>query len=142
MLETPIHAGFVSRRPTQAVYLPTGRTLDRSSDYRKHEAMALAAAPTLTRQTDALRRLLETNRHNGYAAMNKDYSNRSYNGTASAIGVPILLDGHAVGSLNLMCLRNTLDEAGVIDCFIAPLQQASAAIVAALAGLRSGVVQP
>src|SRR5271168_4127659 len=47
MLETLIHAGFVSRHPTQAVYFPTGRTLDLSSGYKKHEEMAIVAAPIL-----------------------------------------------------------------------------------------------
>jgi IclR family transcriptional regulator, mhp operon transcriptional activator len=222
MLETLIHAGFVSRRPSQPVYLPTGRTLDLSSGYQKHEEMALAAAPTLARlhkalqwpsdvavfdrdamvvartsrgegfvhfnrrpgyrapllgtslglaflgfcddetrdaalaalgessdpwnalarQPETLRRLLATVRRNGYAVMDKDYSERSYNGTASAVGVPILLGGRPVGSLNLMFLRDAIDEAGVIARFIAPLQQASAAVAEALAAIRSGADAP
>ena len=47
MLETLIHAGFVTRHPTQPLYVPTGRTLDLSSGYQRHEEMALAAAPVL-----------------------------------------------------------------------------------------------
>src|SRR3984885_1611998 len=47
MLETLMHAGFVSRHPAQPVYLPTGKTLDLSSGYQKHEEMAMVAAPIL-----------------------------------------------------------------------------------------------
>ena len=77
-------------------------------------------------------------RRNGYAAMNKDYSDRSYSGVASAIGVPVLLGGTAVGSLNLMYLRNSIDEAGVITRYIKPLQEAAAAIAQALNAMRAG----
>ncbi len=53
--------------------------------------------------------------------MNEDYSRTSYNGVASAIGVPVLIGGIAVGSLNLMYLRNSLGEADVVARFVAPL---------------------
>jgi IclR family mhp operon transcriptional activator len=48
MLETLIHAGFITRHPAQPLYVPTGRTLDLSSGYRRHEEMALVAAPVLS----------------------------------------------------------------------------------------------
>lgn len=216
MLETLIHAGFVSRHPNQPVYLPTGRTLDLSSGYQKHDEMALVAAPILTRlhrelqwpsdvavfdrdamvlartsrgegfvhfnrrpgyrapllgtslgmaylafcgedtreaalealrtspdpwnaiirQPEKLSRLLATVRRNGYATMNTSYAESSYNGTASAVGMPILLCGVAVGSLNLMYLRNSIDEAGVVSRFLKPLQEGATAIADALASIR------
>ena len=218
MLETLIHAGFVSRHPGQPVYFPTGRTLDLSSGYQKHEEMALVAAPVLTRlhrelqwpsdvavfdrdamvvartsrgegfvqfnrrpgyrapllgtslgmaflafcgegtrasalealstsddpwnaiirRPEKLKRLLATVRRNGYATMNTDYANVSYNGTASAIGLPIILEGSAVGSLNLMYLRNSIDETGVVSRFLEPLQQGATAIGEALSRFRGG----
>jgi IclR family mhp operon transcriptional activator len=218
MLETLMHAGFVSRHPTQSVYLPTGRTLDLSSGYQKHEEMAMVAAPILVqlhkelqwpsdaavfdrdamvvartsrgegvlhfnrrpgyrapllgtslgmaflafcneetrraaiaalssstdpwnaivRQPDKLKRLLATVRRNGYATMNTAYSDASYNGVASAVGLPILMNGLAVGSLNLMYLRSSIDEAGVIARFVQPLQKGAAAIAQALAAVRAG----
>ncbi len=218
MLETLIHAGFVSRHPGQPVYQPTGRTLDLSSGYQNYEEMALVAAPVLARlhrqlqwpsdvavfDRDAmvvartsrgegfvhfdrrqgyrapllgtslgmaflafcdegtrasalgalstsndpwnaiirapkkLDRLLATVRRNGYATMNRDYADSSYHGTASAIGLPILLNGAAVGSLNLLYLRNSIDEAGVVSRFVEPLQEGATAIAEALSGLRSG----
>ena len=218
MLETLIHAGYVSRHPTQPVYLPTGRTLDLSSGYQKHEEMALVAAPVLTllhkelqwpsdvavfdgdamvlartsrgegfvhfnrrpgyrapllgtslgmaflafcdaatreaalaalsastdpwnaiiRQPAKLERLLATVRRQGYATMNPDYASASYNGVASAVGVPILLGGAAVGSLNLMYLRSVSAEAGVIARFVGPLREGAAAIAQALGAMRAG----
>lgn len=216
MLETLIHAGLVARHPTKAVYVTTGRTLELSSGYQKHEEMALAAAPILARLHNALQwpsdvsvfdgdamvvartsrsegvlhfnrrpgyrapllgtslgmaflafcdpktraqalavlaasddpwnavvhdperleRLLASVRDNGYASMNKDYSRTSYNGVASAIGVPVLIGGVAVGSLNLMYLRNSLGEADVVARFVAPLQAAAAEIADALSAMR------
>lgn len=218
MLETLIHAGLVARHPTKAVYVTTGRTLELSSGYQKHEEMALAAAPILARlhaalqwpsdvsvfdgdamvvartsrsegvlhfnrrpgyrapllgtslglaflafcdpgtraqalaalagsddpwnavihHPETLERLLAGVRENGYASMNKDYSRTSYNGVASAIGVPVLIGGVAVGSLNLMYLRNSLDEADVVARFVAPLRAAAAEIAGALAAMRGG----
>ncbi|TGE01652.1 helix-turn-helix domain-containing protein [Methylobacterium nonmethylotrophicum] len=218
MLETLIHAGLVARHPERPVYVTTGRTLELSSGYQKHEEMALAAAPILARlhaglqwpsdvsvfdgdamvvartsrregvlhfnrrpgyrapllgtslgmaflafcdattragalaalsgssdpwnavarDPAAVEALLETVRRNGYASMNKDYSDTSYNGVASAIGVPVLLGGVAVGSLNLMYLRNSLDEADVVARFVAPLRTAAEEIAGALAGMRGG----
>jgi IclR family transcriptional regulator, mhp operon transcriptional activator len=218
MLETLMHAGFVARHPMQSIYVPTGRTLDLSAGYQRHEEMALVAAPVLsalhqqlqwpsdvavfdvdamvvartsrdegrlhfnrrpgyrapllgtslglsflafcdaeTRRTAlallgastdpwnqimdrpvALQELLETIRKNGYATMHPDYSELAYNGIASAVGVPVLIGGVAVGSLNLMYLRNSIDEAGVIARFIAPLQEAAAAIARALTVAHAG----
>jgi IclR family mhp operon transcriptional activator len=218
MLETLMYAGFVSRHPTQAVYLPTGRTLDLSCGYQKHEEMATVAGPVLFRlhkelqwpsdvavfdrdamvvartsrgegflhfnrrpgyrapllgtsigmaflafcaeetrqsalaalssstdpwnaiikQPEKLKRLLATVRRNGYATMNTAYSDVSYNGAASAVGLPILVNGVAVGSLNLMFLRSSIDEAGAIAGFLKPLQRGAAAIAQALAAVRAG----
>lgn len=218
MLETLIHAGFVSRHPTQAVYFPTGRTLDLSCGYEKHEEMAMVAAPILLRlykelqwpsdvavfdrdamvvartsrgagflhfnrrpgyrapllgtslgkaflafcaeetrhaalialgassdpwdaivkQPEKLKRLLATARRNGYGTMNKAYSEIAYNGAASAVGVPILINGIAFGSLNVMYLRSAIDEAGAIARFVKPLQKAAAQIAQALADIRAG----
>ena len=217
MLETLIYAGFVSRHPTQPIYLPTGRTLDLSSGYQKHAEMATVAAPVLValhkelqwpsdvavfdrdamivartsrghgflhfnrrpgyrapllgtslgmaflafcpqetrqsalaalsassepwnaiiKQPDKLKRLLATVRRNGYATMNAVYSEVSYNGAASAVGLPILINGVAVGSLNFMYLRSSLDEAGAIARFLKPLQKGAAAIAQALAAARA-----
>jgi len=217
MLETLMHAGFVARHPAEPIYMPTGRTLDLSSGYQRHEEMALAAAPILARlhkelqwpsdvavfdqdamvvartsrgagfvhfnrrpgyrapllgtslgmsflafcndetrtsalaalaaSTDSwnaivrepkkLQALLNTVRKRGYATMNKEYSDSSYGGMASAVGVPVLLEGAAVGSLNLMYLRNSIDEAGVIAHFIRPLKQAAADIAQALSVMRA-----
>jgi IclR family transcriptional regulator, mhp operon transcriptional activator len=217
MLETLIYAGFVSRHATQPIYLPTGKTLDLSSGYQKHEEMATVAAPILTslhkqlqwpsdvavfdrdamvvartsrgegflhfnrrpgyrapllgtslgmaflafcseetrqaacaalshssepwnaivKQPEKLERLLVTVRRNGYATMNATYSDVSYSGAASAVGLPILLNGIAVGSINCMYLRSSMDEAGAVARFLKPLQKGAGAIAQTLAAVRA-----
>jgi IclR family mhp operon transcriptional activator len=52
MLETLIHAGFVTRDPEQAVYRPTGRTLELGAGYGLHREVGEAAGAVMT----ALRR--------------------------------------------------------------------------------------
>ncbi len=54
MLETLIHAGFVRRHPRQAVYLPTGKTLELSAGYVRHREIGLAATPVMTRLRGAV----------------------------------------------------------------------------------------
>ncbi len=216
MLETLIHAGFIVRQPMRAVYLPTGRTLDLSAGYQRHEEMALVAAPVLgalrqclkwpsdvavfdgdamvvaqtsrgpgrldfnrgpgyrapllgssiglsflafcskadrarglaavkagpepwnapARNTATLHRLLARLRRDGYATMHPAYASAAYDGTASAVGVPILHGGVAVGSLNVMYLRDTIDEAAAIARFVAPLREAATEIAQALGDMR------
>lgn len=218
MLETLIHAGFVLRHPVSGRYLPTGRTLQLSSGFQRHEEMGLAAAAVLTglhrdlgwpsdvavfdgdamlvsrtsrqegvlhfnrrvgyrapllgtslglaylafcdletrdaalaslqasndpwdaaaRDPDRLRDLLADIRGSGYATMDDHYSARAYSGVASAIGVPILLGERAAGSLNLMYLRHSLDEAQVASRYGRPLRAAADRIATALEALRSG----
>jgi IclR family mhp operon transcriptional activator len=218
MLETLMHVGFVARHPAEPIYMPTGRTLDLSSGYQRHEEMALAAGPVLARlhkelqwpsdvavfdqdamvvartsrgagfvhfnrrpgyrapllgtslgmsflafcdettranalaalaaSTDPwsaiarepkkLQGMLNIVRKRGYATMSQDYSDSSYGGMASAVGVPIPLGGAAVGSLNLMYLRNSIDETRVIARFVQPLKDAAADIAQALGAIRAG----
>lgn len=52
MLETLIHAGLIVRRRDEAVYVPTGRTLELSAGYAAHREVGLAATPVM----EALRR--------------------------------------------------------------------------------------
>lgn len=221
MLETLISAGFVVRDRDHAIYLPTGRTLDLSSGYQRHEEMALIAAPVLAglrqrlkwpsdvavfdgdamvvaqtsrgpgrldfnrrpgyrapllgssiglayfafcseaerarsltalkaapepwntpaRNAATLRRLLSGLRRRGYATMHPAYGSTAYDGTASAVGVPILLDRVAVGSLNVMYLRDTIDEASAVASFVAPLREAAVSIALALDALRRPVTR-
>jgi len=217
MLETLMHAGFVARHPAEPIYMPTGRTLDLSSGYQRHEEMALAAGSVLARlhkklqwpsdvavfdqdamvvartsrgagflhfnrrpgyrapllatslgksflafcdektrenavaalatsndpwnaivrEPKKLQATLNAVRKRGYATMNKDYSDSSYGAMASSVGVPVLLGDAAVGSLNLMYLRNSIDEARVIARFVQPLKQAAADIAQALNAMRA-----
>lgn len=82
--------------------------------------------------------MLNIVRKRGYATMSQDYSDSSYGGMASAVGVPIPLGGAAVGSLNLMYLRNSIDETRVIARFVQPLKDAAADIAQALGAIRAG----
>jgi IclR family mhp operon transcriptional activator len=47
MLETLVHAGFVMRHPTRAVYMPTGKTLELSSGYALHRQVGMIVTPVL-----------------------------------------------------------------------------------------------
>ena len=91
----------------------------------------------IIKHPEKLERLLVTVRRNGYATMNATYSDVSYSGAASAVGLPILLNGIAVGSINCMYLRSSMDEAGVIARFLRPLQKAAGAIAQTLAAVRA-----
>jgi IclR family transcriptional regulator, mhp operon transcriptional activator len=52
--------------------------------------------------------------------------------------VPVLLGGVAVGSLDRMNLRNSVDEADVVARFVARLPPAAAEIADALSAMRGG----
>jgi len=103
--------------------------------------MALSASgdpwDAIIKQPEKLKRLLATVRRNGYSTMNKAYSETAYNSVASAVGLPILINGMAVGSLNVMYLRSSIDEAEAIARFVKPLQKGAAAIARALANIRA-----
>ncbi|TPG49925.1 IclR family transcriptional regulator [Roseomonas nepalensis] len=71
----------------------------------------------------------------GYAAMDEDYAAREYGGLASAIAVPVLVDGLAAASLNLMYLREAIDRAAVVDRLLPVLREAAGELAAAVAGL-------
>ncbi|RKK04412.1 MarR family transcriptional regulator [Pseudoroseomonas wenyumeiae] len=47
MLETLIHAGLVVRQRGEAVYVPTGRTLELSAGYVAHREVGIAATPVM-----------------------------------------------------------------------------------------------
>lgn len=217
MLETLIHAGFVTRHPEQPRYLPTGRTLELSAGYELQRELGLAAAPVLTRlrrsvgwpsdiavfdgdammvvhtsrgeggrflferqpgfrapilatslglaflaycpeaeRREALDRaarlpepwneparqpalfaaLMGQVRAQGYAGMNEAYSGRDYGGMASAVGVPVLADGVAIAALNLMYLREAIDQASVVQKLLPALRQAAEELGAVLEGLK------
>lgn len=218
MLETLIAAGFVARHATHARYLPTGRTLNLSSGYQRHEEMALAAAPVLAalhkrlqwpsdvavfdgdamvvaqtsrgegflqfnrrpgyrapllgtslglsylafsspavrsaalarlagsaapwdgalRKPTALARRLDQIRIHGYATMNRDYGSTAYGGAASAIGVPVRSADTLHGSLNVMFLHGSIEQAAAIERFAVPLHEAAAEIARALQAIRGG----
>jgi IclR family mhp operon transcriptional activator len=221
MLETLIHAGLVVRHPDQAVYLPTGRTLELSAGYAAHREVGLAATPVM----EALRRstgwpsdvavfdgdamvvahtsrvegrllfgrrsgyrapILATSlgraflafcepaereralslatrsaepwnepardaaraeaflreiRAQGYAVMDDAYSAREYGGLASAIGVPVLLNGAAIAALNLMYLNEASQRDEIVRRFLPLLQDAARELSGALAQSRGGASQ-
>lgn len=73
----------------------------------------------------------------GFATMDEAYSAREYNGSASAIGVPILVQGMAKAALNVMYLREALSEAEAVDRFLPVLRQAAQDLSLTIPGLRS-----
>ncbi len=54
------------------------------------------------------------------------------------IGLPILLNGTAVGSLNCMYLRGSTEEADAVVRLLHPQQKGAAGIAQALAAIRAG----
>jgi IclR family mhp operon transcriptional activator len=54
---------------------------------------------------------------------------------ASAIAVPVLAGGVAAASLNLMYLRDAIDQAAVVERLLPLLREAAAELGAAVAGL-------
>ncbi|WP_159347091.1 IclR family transcriptional regulator domain-containing protein [Roseomonas harenae] len=71
----------------------------------------------------------------GYAAMDEAYASREYGGMASAIAVPVLASGVAAASLNLMYLRDAIDQAAVVERLLPVLREAASELGAAVAGL-------
>ncbi|SHJ58637.1 transcriptional regulator, IclR family [Roseomonas rosea] len=218
MLETLIHAGLVVRQRDQAVYVPTGRTLELSAGYAAHREVGIAATPVM----EALRRsigwpsdvgvfdgdamvvahtsrvegrllfgrrpgyrapILATSlgraflafcepaererslqlaarspepwnelardpqradaalravREAGFAVMDDAYAAREYGGLASAIGVPVLLGGHAIAALNLMYLNEAAQRDEVVRRFLPVLQEAAREVSEALGKSRRG----
>ena len=102
-------------------------------------ALAQSTDPwnAIIRQPEKLKRLLASVRRNGYATMNTAYSDLSYSGAASAVGLPILVNGIAVGSVNCMYLRSSMHEADAVARFLKPLQNGAAAIAQALLAVRA-----
>jgi IclR family mhp operon transcriptional activator len=205
MLETLIHAGFVRRHPQQAIYLPTGKTLELSGGYALHREVGVAAMPVMTRlrqavgwpsdvgvfdgdamvvahtsrgegrflferrtgfrapilatslgraylafcdnadreralvlaarspepwntilqRPEALEQDLAAIRAAGFACMEESYARREYGGLASAIAVPVLAQGRAVASLNLMYLRDAMDLDTVVQRMMPLLRDAA-----------------
>jgi IclR family mhp operon transcriptional activator len=71
----------------------------------------------------------------GYAVMDEAYASREYGGMASAIAVPVLAGGVAAASLNLMYLRDAIDQAAVVERLLPLLREAAVELGAAVAGL-------
>jgi IclR family mhp operon transcriptional activator len=74
-------------------------------------------------------------RQAGFAVMNEAYSTREYGGLASAIGVPVLVDGVAVAALNLMYLREAIERSDAVERLLPVLRQAASDLGSAFSGL-------
>lgn len=88
------------------------------------------------RQPASLEALLHRIRTEGYAGMDEAYAARDYGGMASAIGVPVLEGGVAIAALNLMYLRDAIDQGSVVQKLLPALQQAARELAEALSGLK------
>ncbi|MFC3124219.1 IclR family transcriptional regulator C-terminal domain-containing protein [Pseudoroseomonas globiformis] len=103
----------------------------------RQRAIALAArSPEPWNQAlqspGALEASLEAIRAAGYATMEESYAAREYGGQASAIAVPVLSAGRAMASLNLMYLREAMDQETVVLRMLPLLREASSELSAAL----------
>jgi IclR family mhp operon transcriptional activator len=70
------------------------------------------------------------------AIMDEAYSARGYGRLASAIGVPVLLNGNAIAALNLMYLNEAAGRDEIVRRFLPVLQGAAREVSDALAQSR------
>lgn len=73
-----------------------------------------------------LERRLATIRQSGYAVMDNTYSQAEYGGTIWAIAVPVASGGRVYGALNIMLLRETVDEEMVKERYLPLLKDTAA----------------
>ncbi|MCR0980796.1 helix-turn-helix domain-containing protein [Roseomonas populi] len=107
----------------------------------RERALALAAASPdpwnePARDPPRAERFLRVVREAGFATMDDAYAAREYGGLASAIGVPVLLDGVAVAALNLMYLNEATERDEVVRRLLPVLQGAAGEVSVALARSR------
>lgn len=85
-----------------------------------------------TRVPRGLDRQLEEVRAAGYAIMDDTYSRSEYGGTIWAAAVPVQDGAQVHGALNIMLLRDAVDEATVRERYLPRLKESAAELVAAL----------
>lgn len=83
----------------------------------------------LARDETFIRKLVEQARRDGFATNQGDWQSQKKIG---AVAVPILHQGKALGSLNVIYLNKAVSPAEAVQRFVPPLQQAAAKIMAAL----------
>lgn len=84
----------------------------------------------LARNPSELHGALTDIRTNGYATMTPSYSTAEYKNRISSIGVPILSGDTLHASINVLYLRNVLDEDTARENLLGPLKQVAAKISA------------
>jgi len=84
----------------------------------------------VARNPAELNTLLSGIRQNGYATMTPSYSTLEYKNRISSIGVPIVSGDTLHASINVLYLRNVLDEDTARDSLLEPLQKLAAQISA------------
>lgn len=77
----------------------------------------------LARRPEELNQKLAQVREQGYATMDESYSLSAYSSQFFSIGVPIMLDNHVFGSINIVYLRNALTPEEARNSFLTRLKE-------------------
>lgn len=77
--------------------------------------------------------VIETVRRNGFATIDPHYAAREYDGTVATLAVPIMNGDAAMGALNVMYLREAMQEEEAATRLLPALREACAEIAAKLA---------
>ena len=72
-------------------------------------------------------------REQGYATMHDDYSRIEYRHLISTVGVPILANGKAVASMNVLFLKSALPVEAAVESIVPALKACASEIAGALA---------
>lgn len=77
------------------------------------------------RKPRALSAMLKKIRADGYATMHPAYNEREYNGLAGSLGVPVLVDGIAIASVNVLFINDVIDRDAVTPRYVSVLRAAA-----------------
>lgn len=67
-----------------------------------------------------------------FATIDPAYAGREYDNTVATLGVPIVKDGHSVAALNVMYLRDAMEQDEAVTRLLPPLRDAADRIADAL----------
>ena len=108
----------------------------------RYEAENSAPWNAVAREQAAAESFLADIRAQGYATMHDEFSRIEYGRQISTVGVPILIGGVSVASVNVLYLRSALTREEAIRTTLPDLQACAAEIAAALAAGPGGITRP
>jgi IclR family mhp operon transcriptional activator len=120
----------------QVLYTSLGRAYLAFCPERERQAFLeraradLSPEFALARDPEALDRLLETVRAQGFATMDESYSRENYDSQFFSIGVPIRTRSQVFGAMNIIYLRRAMTPEVARDQFLGPLTEVAATLAA------------